>query len=225
MLLLQPTKTVFRNATAQLQGNSYEGWFGRAELFGAVSYSVLTGQAMLGTDIVTFADDRMNAITTFAKVIEDTPDYIPFWNGHTYYPLLSKLVPRLFYRDKPPDDASQAFPHRYKMLADNDLTTSFKLTQLIEAYVNFGTVGVMVVLLVIGSVYRVVQGMFVHPTMGFGAVVGMTYVFTQWFDIEANASLIFGGLVYELLYIGVLSTLIRLVESVQQPTRVLQRAS
>jgi hypothetical protein len=49
---------------------------------------------------------------------------------------------------------------------------------------------------------------FIHPAMGMGALVGPFYIVTQWFDIEANASLIFGGLAFEILYIGIVNLLV-----------------
>lgn len=214
IVVLQPAKTVFRNITGSEMDAAAVTPVRRIELFAEVVRDLLFGRIDLGTDFVTVADDRLNQITILANVVEDTPGFIPTWGGDTYYPLLTKFVPRIVDPDKRPDDASQAFPHRYGFLANRDVTTSFKLAQLVEGYVNFGSIGVIVVMFIIGGLYKVGQDLFVHPAMGFGAVVAESYIFTQWFDIEANASLMFGGFLYQLAYIGIISTLVRLVEGI-----------
>lgn len=212
IFVLQPTKTIFRADMNRQMNGAASGVIGRARTFVEITYHTLNGQSHLGVGIVAFSADRLNLITTFAAVVEDTPSLVPFWHGHTYYPLATKLIPRLLYPEKRPDDAGQAFPHRYGFLSPSDLTTSYKLAQLTEAYVNFGAPGVLMVMFVIGALYRITQELFVHPAMDIGAVVAVSYIVTQWFDIEANFSLAFGGLPYELVYIGIITILIRIVE-------------
>jgi hypothetical protein len=207
LFLLQPAKSAFRPAvSAQMSGANT--MISRIQTFAELAYDTATGRLTFGPGIVVFSADRLNLITTFADVLEDTPVVIPFWGGYTYYPLLTKLVPRLLYPEKRPDDAAQAFGHRYGFLSSGDLTTTYKLAQLTESYLNFGVPGVLIVMFVIGAIYRIAQEMFVHPMMGFGGVVAVGYIVTQWFDIEANLSLIFGGLAYELVYIGLVHMLV-----------------
>jgi len=181
--------------------------------FGSLASDVVNGRASLGSDVITIADDRINLITTFANVVAETPSAVPYWGGHTYYPLLTKLIPRMLYPNKPADDASQSFPHRYGFLADTDVTTSYKFAQLVEAYANFGAGGVVIVMFLIGTIYRVTQEVFVHPSAGLGALIAGTYLLTQYFDIEANASLIFGGIPYTLIFVGIVCTLTRLIDA------------
>jgi len=109
---------------------------------------------------------------TFAEIIERTPAQIPFWGGGTLYPLLFKPIPRLLYPDKPRESSGQTFGHLYGFLSPDDETTSYNLPQLVEFYGNFGILGVLAGMFFLGVLYRVIQYIFVHPSMGLGAIVG-----------------------------------------------------
>jgi hypothetical protein len=212
IFILQPTKSIFRVAVNNQMTNGADTITGRVETFAGLASDIVSGRGDLGVGAVTLSVDRLNLITTFANVVEYTPAAIPFWRGYTYYPLLTKFVPRLLYPGKRPDDAGQTFPHRYGLVSAGDLTTSYKLPQITEAYINFGVAGVLIVMMMIGAVYRVAQGVFAHPRMGLGGVVALSYIATHWLDIEANFSLMFGGLPYELLFIGLVHLLVVLCE-------------
>src|SRR3989338_6936049 len=43
---------------------------------------------------------RTDNLIIFAKVVEATPKYVPYWDGYTYSTLLSSVIPRLIYPDK-----------------------------------------------------------------------------------------------------------------------------
>jgi hypothetical protein len=122
-----------------------------------------------------------------------TPDIVPFWHGHSYLPLLTKPIPRLLWASKPVDDIGQEFPHRYDLLERKDDSTSFKLYQLLEAYINFGTVGVVLVMFLIGMIYRSIILLLIHPDMGAGGIIAISYIGMLFLDIESNFSLLFGG--------------------------------
>jgi hypothetical protein len=155
--------------------------------------------------------DRLNQSATLAVVMEFTPAVVPFWKGHSYRPLFSKLVPRMIYPSKPQEDVGQLFPHRYGLLPPWDGTTAYKLPQLIEAYVNFGIVGVIGVMFAIGVVYQLFQALLVHPQMGIGEIVAATFILLGWTDIEANLSLVFGGFVFSFVFIGLIGAVVNAV--------------
>jgi hypothetical protein len=209
LLVLQPAKTMFR---ADLAGQAAEsgiaGSVSRLEAFATSIYTVATQGQSSEPGFLTLAADRMNMITTFANVILLTPSQIPYWDGYTFLPLLSKLIPRFMYPNKRVDDVSQAFPHRYGFLAQNDFMTSYKLPPLIEGYINFGLPGVLVVMFALGCVYRLLQEALIHPRMGLAHIVALTYISVQWLDIEGNVSLVFGGLPFEVLYLILIGLLI-----------------
>ena len=129
------------------------------------------GRLFHSGSIVEAAMDRLNFMSMFAEVVQDTPKSVPYWEGHTYRSIVWKLVPVALYRKKPPEDTDGAFPHRYGILKDLDSTTAVPLPQLVEGYVNFGVAGVVVAMLAIGVAYKMVEGTLVHPSMGFGGLI------------------------------------------------------
>ena len=152
---------------------------------------------------------RVSHIMTFGEVVEKTPGVIPYANGETYYSLLFKPIPRFLYPDKPTVETGQWFGHRYGFLDERDTTSSHNLPQLVELYVNFGGLGIVLGMFVLGVVYAVVVRLFVHPTAGLGALVMGAYVLEKLLLIESSAALVFGGLVWDLVFIGVIHAFVR----------------
>lgn len=88
---------------------------------------------------------------TFSDVVERTPGEIPFLRGDSYRPLLTGIVPRLVWRDKPEERFGQRFGHRYRYITPDDQATSWSTPWITEAYANFGAAGTVVVMLLIGA--------------------------------------------------------------------------
>jgi hypothetical protein len=147
---------------------------------------------------------RLSYLMTFAEVVERTGTEVPFWNGETYRALLFKPIPRFFFPDKPVMETAQAFGHRYAFLEPDDTTTSYNLPQLIELYVNFGVVGVVAGMFVIGALYGVVTRFFDHRDAGVGAMMTGAYLSAKLLFIESSAGLVFGGLVWNLVFVALL---------------------
>ncbi len=138
---------------------------------------------------------RISYLMTFAEVVGLVPDYVPFWMGETYKPIVWKLVPRVIYLDKPMENVGQAFGHRVGFLSADDFVTAYNLPQVIEFYVNFGVVGLGLGMFSLGVFYRVLQAVFVHPQMGLGAMMAVLYISLKLLLIESNLSLVVGGII------------------------------
>src|SRR5262249_48648724 len=113
---------------------------------------------------------RPPQVTIFFPLIQGTPHPAPYLDGGTYKPLLSKLIPRAVYPEKPQEVSGQAFGHRYGLIANGNFSTTVNLPQLVEGYANFGPFGVIAAMFLIGLLYRGTLAMFVHPGMGLGAL-------------------------------------------------------
>ena len=96
------------------------------------------------------SNTRLQATNILAHVINATPDRVPYWAGETYSKYFWIFVPRFLYPWKPSIGFGQEFPHRYGLLDPGDTVTSFNMLMLVEAYANFGVVGVCVHYLVFG---------------------------------------------------------------------------
>jgi hypothetical protein len=205
LLLSRPVQDEFRALT--WTGTAlYESPAAKADLYLGTAWEFVTGEVLLDTDVVQPFVSRLAHLMMFAEVIEATPTYVPFWEGETYYPLLFKPIPRFLYPDKPEEITGQTFGHRYGFISEGDDSTSNNLPQLVEFYVNFGAVGVLVGMFLIGVC------IFIHSGMGLGAVVGSIYIFTQLLSIESAFSSVFGGLFWQLIFLGLLNFSIKLTE-------------
>jgi hypothetical protein len=213
-IVVRPVETAYRLATWEGGGSESFSELERSKLLlGMIGDSIgpmIEGGGAAYNSAMEISTRRLGTdVLTFAAVIHDTPGIVPYWDGASYYPLLFKFVPRFIYPDKPREVTGQSFGHRYGLLDPGNYETSYNLPQLIEAYINFGPAGVVVVMFLFGVIYRSVQTVFVHPGMGFGALVSCVYLSILLLQVEAAASLIFGGMIWGFIYVSLLNLLIQ----------------
>ena len=193
LILLLPVRAEFRELTWNSDDNRRSP-SDNALLYVATAWDYLTGQEMSYSQAVQVSVSRLGHLMTFAEVVEATPENVPYWGGETYYPLLFKPIPRLLFPDKPSEIFGQAFGHRYGFLNSGDFSTSYNLPQLVEFYANFGAIGVLLGMLIIGAIYGLIHQAFIHPSVGLGRVVAAIFIFYRLLIVESNFSLVFGGL-------------------------------
>jgi hypothetical protein len=155
--------------------------------------------------LVQVAASRLADILPFAIVVQQSPRVVPYSGGETYAPLLYKFVPRVLYPEKLKDETGQWFGHRYGLLSRDDHGTAFNLAQTIELYVNFGPGGILLGSLLFGVIYRVIHCVFVHPEMGFGALVAGLVLLARMFSIESDMAGVLGGELWAFVFIGLVN--------------------
>jgi hypothetical protein len=144
---------------------------------------------------------RTDYLATFVKIVELTPAYVPFWNGYTYSSLLTSFIPRFILPDKPTKNLGQEFGHRYMLLAPTDTGTSYNLPVLIEMYINFGELGVIIGMFLLGLILRFSYILLNHPEAGEGGFLLGAMVFVSLLGLESDFSLIFGNIIqYAILF-------------------------
>ncbi|RKZ18355.1 hypothetical protein DRQ17_03330 [bacterium] len=89
----------------------------------------------------------------------------------------------------------QEYGHRYNFLNPNDYGTSFNLSMLIELYINFGVIGIIIGMFLIGVVYRILYRIMNYKGMSEGVAVIGAIIFMNLMNIESNISLVFGNVV------------------------------
>ncbi|MFI5297008.1 MAG: hypothetical protein ACHREM_02830 [Polyangiales bacterium] len=141
------------------------------------------------------ASDRANHLATLTYVMVSTPSLVPYWEGESYASLVWSFVPRIIYPDKPTKTLGNEFGHRYQLLDPADFGTSYNFEQLVEAYANFGGIGVLVMQFIFGAIYRMTEEL-----GGTGKDDGATLLSASAaalvFSIESDASLVFGSLIF-----------------------------
>jgi hypothetical protein len=88
------------------------------------------------------------SLSALSLVYSKTPSTINYWYGLSYFPILTKFVPRILWRNKPTEDMGQTFGHKYMILDEKDKTTSMNTPMIAESYMNFGFVGVILIMIV-----------------------------------------------------------------------------
>ena len=101
--------------------------------------------------------DRLQGTYHLAKSMDIVPDIIPYQNGKNWRESFDFIfTPRLFNPDKPQLDASiKASKYTGIRYARADRGTSFSLGYFADCYIDFGIVGMMIPLFLIGWVYGV----------------------------------------------------------------------
>jgi len=138
---------------------------------------------------------RSANLDVLADVIIQTPSEVPYWGGETYLSLLGTFVPRFLWPDKPSKELGQGFGHRYNYLDSHDEATSFNFPILVEAYANFGIVGVAIVMWLCGAIYMLVERAVNVPGQSDLLSLAGVVLIIPLTNIESDFSLGFGGLI------------------------------
>jgi hypothetical protein len=152
---------------------------------------------------------RADALRVLAHIVEETPSNIPYWNGETYMHIFWKPIPRIIYPDKPLDHLGQAFGHRYSFLAPDDFESSTNFPFLVEMYANFGAVGVLLGMVMLGGLIRTLYFLMNHEAAGSWGIVAFAFVASNLMNIESNFSGVYGGLIYTIPMLYLLGRVVR----------------
>ena len=137
-----------------------------------------------------------HGLMNLAWVVQLTPETVPFWGGETYESLLWAAVPRFLWPTKPQATWGQEFGHRYGLLYRSDRTTAYNMGQLVEMYANFGVVGVIVGMFLLGLIYRLVYELFGTRSQDEGRLLVSIIIFTNLLGgMDFDSSVVFGSFV------------------------------
>jgi len=146
-----------------------------------------------GTSATETGVRRISHTWLFAHVVAKSPAEVPFWGGDTYKPLLTAMIPRAVWPGKPLEATGGLFGKRYDLFEPTSVT-SLNLPWHIETYVNFGSIGVVIGMALIGAFLAVVDKLLNAPgrreiEMGIGLGILMPLTFQ-----DSNFSVMVGTL-------------------------------
>ena len=142
-----------------------------------------------------------------------TPKIVPYWDGYTYFYFKIKLIPRIFWKNKPSDRLGNEFGHRYTRLTPEikkrrqkkDVTTSWNMPALNELYVNYGNKGVIYGMFIVGLIFNLIAKIFtVSGVRNIENPISF-FIFVPIFFLESHASLIFGAVIQSYIFSMILS--------------------
>jgi hypothetical protein len=137
---------------------------------------------------------RSANLDLLADVVRQTGSTVPFWGGETYLSLVGFAVPRFIWPSKPTKTLGQDFGHRYGYLDSWDTWTSINLPFLVEFYANFGEIGVLIGMMIVGLLYRLLDNDLNRAGQPLQVTICGLVLLVPLLNIESDFSLVFGGL-------------------------------
>ena len=169
---------------------------GRALLMGQLLVSKVEGQGVVATveDGWSIVAGRSANLDLLSDVVRQTGSTVPFWGGETYLSLVGFAVPRFIWPSKPTKTLGQDFGHRYGYLDSWDSWTSINLPFLVEFYANFGEIGVLIGMVIVGVLYRLLDNDLNRAGQPLQVTICSLVLLVPLLNVESDFSLVFGGL-------------------------------
>ena len=144
-------------------------------------------------------------------VTKNSPKKIPYWQGYSYRILTSKIIPRVFWKNKPSDELGNEFGHRYNVLTNDshdtkkDNSTSWNMPVLNEFYVNFGNIGVLIGMFIMGVLINLLGKLGSFRNNSNLEAFICFYLFVPLFFFESHLSLLFGAIIQSYIFLLIIS--------------------
>lgn len=172
----------------------YESYFGAGDRYLLDGKEVFRKKSVI-TIGRAYLLHRFSGLATLAYVVRMTPQSVPYWRGTTYANILTNFIPRVFWKDKPEERWGNAFGQRYGLIGPTDTHTSVNFPWITELYANFGWVGIVAGMFVIGLFLGALERIFASPDATPAEfVVGATVLLPLFYQ-ESNFTLMTGTLV------------------------------
>ena len=138
---------------------------------------------------------RSALMDLFANVARRTPSEVPYWGGETYSTLATSMIPRFLWPGTPVKVLGQTFGHRYSYIHASNKSTAINLPIMVEFFVNFGSIGVLIGMAIVGFIYRLLDTLINRPGQSpLLSMIGVV-ILLPLLLIESDFSLVFGGLI------------------------------
>jgi len=149
---------------------------------------------------------RVEYLPVLARVVATTPDSIPYQDGRTYSYLIVAAVPRILWPGKPiAQEANDWFGVSYGYITTGQVgQTMMGMPHLVEAYINFGLLGTLPLMGLIGYVYALLDRALNRPMAGEGGMAILAAMMLAPNAIESSTAASFGGLVQNIAALALL---------------------
>lgn len=151
---------------------------------------------------------RMDQATVLAIVVERTGRDVDPWGGTTLVNLVTGIVPRFIWPEKPVETYGNEFGRRYQILRSDEFHMSVNIPWLTEFYANFMLPGVVIGMFLVGLMFQTLDQIFNYfNSQGAGMAFAATFLLPLAAQ-ESNISLmisnlpLLGGLFWCFLYLS-----------------------
>ncbi len=145
---------------------------------------------------------RVSLLTQSANVLEQTPEVVPYQNGQLYSYLFISFIPRFVWPDKPSvSEANRFYQIAYGVTAEEDIeTVSIGVGVLTEGFINFGWLGVIGIMFLLGIFFDFYQRAFLSKSSGvLMSSLGIALL-PQMLGIESQMAAYLGGIVQQVIF-------------------------
>ncbi len=207
-IILNPAKFAFRDQV----------WFGGTDYSMGQRLALWSDLAADSAESLahpTFADDRerllrgtlsrFDLVHKFAYVHTLTPQIIPYYQGSTYSYFLVAWIPRLFWPNKPTatGGANDRMDVDYRLKYEGQSVVA-GIGLLPEAYANFGTLGVALIMALQGALLGLLNAMLNGRASQGGRAIFLSVGVYFLNGIGTSASVMFGAIFQQVLVSAVI---------------------
>jgi hypothetical protein len=211
-LFFQVGKEDFRNTYWQRQGSDAASSEGRGGRLERVAYwaqvslikwgEALTdpsGEALRGA--INPSVSRISLLNQTANVIDQTPSVVPYQNGALYSYMIYTWIPRFVWPEKPSmSEANQFYQVAYGLTQEDNLgAVSISVGFLAEAFINFGWLGVVGIMFLMGIFFDFYHKTFLAPASGVVMTGIGLILLPQFLSIESQMAQYVGGIVQQVV--------------------------
>lgn len=143
----------------------------------------------------------INSLNIISKL---TPEIIPFYQGQSYETIYTKFIPRDFWKNKPNDNQGNFWGHRYRVLNPSDNETSWNFPVLNEFYANFGMLGVLLGMFLLGFFTKFLILKLYAKNISDLEMLSSSVIIFNLFFLENNLSQILGKIIHQLIFFNFL---------------------
>lgn len=207
VVFLSPVKSDYRQQTWQGENPDLAEQSsllrGTAWISSAVDYwqDTFAGSRDLA-EATSSATSRADFIHQVAYIYSMTPSVVPYQYGKTYSFFAVSFIPRILWPDKPTAGSANGFyAVTYGVTSEEGAkTTTFGVSILGEAFINFGWAGVVFVMLLQGILIGALQYSFGTYESGPGGQAVFLAFFVYFLNgIGSSAEIMFGGILQNLI--------------------------
>jgi hypothetical protein len=135
---------------------------------------------------------RTAHVWIFHRVYDWTPRDVPYWDGATYLPLLTSMIPRVLYPDKPEERSGLEFGVTYELIGPQSVT-SVNIPWITELLMNFGPIGVIGGMAFFGMLLALLDRVFNSRAIGIAEFAVGLPILIKFVYPESNFSVTVGS--------------------------------
>lgn len=144
-MLIYPIVSAYRSSGLVDRARS-----GSEMLLDLVDFIAAGSWLELQSDVNAWKHLDRSLLLYLSLIIEDSGDKVPYLNGDSYMEAASIFVPRLLLPTKPSMNLGNIYARRYGIIGEHDLRTNVSPTYMGEQYMNFGLLGVLIGMALMG---------------------------------------------------------------------------